>query len=239
MEFSVMTYNIKLGLESDLKTVADIIGEADVVAVQEIAVDWFQGDPGNQPQLLSRASGLPHVRFASVLTTVPDSDPPQIRVAPTPDDRPGYGLALFSRYPLGPWTRHRLPKRQDEARCILSGTVVTPKGPISILVTHLSINPVDRAAQIPALLRHAQTQASPLIMLGDLNMGLEDPVLAQLSPFLRNAAGDDPHPTFPAEAPEHAIDHIYITKELEIVAPAMPLPFMGSDHLPVMAKLKL
>lgn len=39
MEFSVMTYNIKLGLESDLKTVADIIGEADVVAVQEIAVD--------------------------------------------------------------------------------------------------------------------------------------------------------------------------------------------------------
>lgn len=239
MEFSVMTYNIKLGLESDLKTVADIIGEADVVAVQEIAVDWFQGDPGNQPQLLSRASGLPHVRFASVLTTVPDSEPPQIRVAPTPDDRPGYGLALFSRFPLGPWTRHRLPKRQDEARCILSGTVVTPKGPISILVTHLSVNPVDRAAQIPALLRHAQTQASPLIMLGDLNMGPEDPVLAQLSPFLRNAAGEDPHPTFPAEAPEHAIDHIYITKELEIVAPAMPLPFMGSDHLPVMAKLKL
>ena len=237
MEFSVMTYNIKLGLESDLKTVADIIGEADVVAVQEIAVDWFQGDPGNQPQLLSRASGLGHVRFASVLTTVLDSDPPVVRVAPTADDRPGYGLALFSRFPLGPWTRHRLPKRQDEQRCILSGTVVTPKGPISVLVTHLSTNPVDRAAQIPALLRHAQTQASPLMVLGDLNAEAGD--LKGLSPFLRNAAGDDPHPTYPAAEPEQAIDHIYVTKEIEILTPALPLPLMGSDHLAVMARVRI
>jgi endonuclease/exonuclease/phosphatase family metal-dependent hydrolase len=236
MEFSVMTYNIKLGLESDLKTVADIIGEADVVAVQEIAVDWFQGDSGNQPQLLSRASGLGHVRFASVLTAS-DTDPPTVRVAPTADDRPGYGLALFSRFPLGPWTRHRLPKRQDEQRCILSGTVVTPKGPISVLVTHLSVNVVDRAAQIPALLRHAQTQASPLMVMGDLNAELAE--LKALSPFLRNAAGDDPHPTYPASMPEHAIDHIYVTKEIEIVQAAMPLPLMGSDHLAVMAKVRL
>lgn len=237
MEFSVMTYNIKLGLESDLKTVADIIGEADVVAVQGIAIDWFEGDSGNQPQLLSRASGLGHVRFASVLTTVYDSDPPVVRVAPTADDRPGFGLALFSRFPLGPWTRHRLPKRQDEQRCILSGTVVTPKGPISVLVTHLSVNPVDRAVQIPALLRHAQTQASPLTVMGDLNAELSE--LQGLSPFLRNAAGNDPHPTYPASAPEHAYDHIYLTKEIEIIQPAMPLPFMGSDHLAVMARVRL
>lgn len=237
MEFSVMTYNIKLGIESDLKTVADIIGEADVVAVQEIAVDWYEGDNGNQPQLLSRASGLGHVRFASVLTTVPDSDPPVPRVAPTPDDRPGYGLALFSRFPLGPWTRHRLPKRQDEQRCILSGTVVTPKGPISVLVTHLSVNPVDRAAQIPALLRHAQTQASPLLVMGDLNAEASE--LGGLTPFLRNAAGDDPHPTYPAAEPDLAIDHIYVTKEIEIVTPALPLPLMGSDHLAVMARVKI
>jgi len=237
MDFSVMTYNIKLGIESDLKTVADIIGEADVVAVQEIAVDWFLGDSGNQPQLLSRASGLGHVRFASVLTTVFDSEPPIVRVAPTSDDRPGYGLALFSRFPLGPWTRHRLPKRQDEQRCILSGTVVTPKGPISVLVTHMSVNAVDRAAQIPALLRHAQTQASPLMVMGDLNA---DPVeLKALTPFLRNAAGDDPHPTYPAEAPELSIDHIYLTKEIEILTAAMPLPLMGSDHLAVMARVRL
>lgn len=239
MQFSVMTYNISLGLESDLKTVADIIGEADVVAVQEIAVDWFAGDPGNMPQLLARGSGLGHFRFASVLTVQPDSDPPVTRPAPTADDRPGYGLAVFSRFPLGPWTRHRLPKRKDEQRCILSSTVVTPKGPVSVLVTQLSQNETDRGVQLPALLRLAQTQAAPLIAMGDFGADVDDPILRQLSPFLRNAAGDEPYPTYPASGPERALDHIYVSKEIEIVQAAAPLPLMGSTHLPVMARVTL
>ncbi|MFT7580843.1 MAG: endonuclease/exonuclease/phosphatase family metal-dependent hydrolase [Myxococcota bacterium] len=239
MEFSVMTYNIRLGLDSDLETVAGILGEADVVAVQEVGNDWIEGEQGNQAQQLSRLSGLNHFRFASALTIRANTDPPETRPAPTADERPGYGIALLSRFPLGPWTRHRLPKRKDEQRCILSGTVVTPKGPVSVLVTHLSTNPIDRAVQVPALLRHAQTQASPLMVLGDLNGEAHDEDIRQLSSFLTNAAGDDPIPTYPTNGPEHAYDHIYISKEIEVIAPAMPLPLTGSDHLPVMAKLSL
>jgi len=237
MEFSVMTYNIRLGLESNLETVAGIIGAADVVAVQEVGHDWFAGEPGNQAQVLSRLSGLNHYRFAAALTTKPGTDPPETRPAPTADDRPGFGIALLSRFPLGPWTRHRLPKRQDTQRCILSGTVVTPKGPVSVLVTQLSQNPVDRGAQVPALLRHAQTQATPLMVLGDLAADVNDDDLRQLSSFLKNAAGDEPWPTFPAHDPERAVDHIYVSKELEVIGPAEPLPLVGSDHLPVMARL--
>ena len=239
MEFSVMTYNIRLGLESNLETVAGIIGEADVVAVQEVGNEWFRGEPGNQAQILSRLSGLNHHRFAAALAIKTGTEPPETRPAPTADDKPGFGIALLSRFPLGPWTRHRLPKRQDQHRCILSGTVVTPKGPVSVLVTQLSENPLDRAAQIPALLRHAQTQASPLMVLGDLASEVTDDDLRQLATFLRNAAGDDPHPTWPTDNPERAVDHIYISKEIEIISPAMPLPFVGSDHLPVMARLGL
>ncbi len=239
MEFSVMTYNVKLGLESDLETVAGIIGEADVVAVQEVGNDWIEGVPGRHTQELSRLSGLGHFRFASALGVRKGTDPVEIKPAPTAEEKPGYGVALLSRFPMGPWTRHRLPKRKDEQRCILSATVVTPKGPVSVLVTHLSVNPIDRAAQVPALLRHAQTQASPLLLLGDLNADVDDEALRQLSPFLTNAAGDVPMPTYPADDPEFAIDHIYVSKEIEVVAPAMPLPFMGSDHLPVMAKVSL
>lgn len=239
MEFSVMTYNIRLGLESDLETVAGILGEADVVAVQEVGNDWFEGEPGNQAQLLSRMSGLNHHRFAAALTVRTGTNPPETRPAPTADDKPGFGIALLSRFPLGPWTRHRLPKRQDTQRCILSGTVVTPKGPVSVLVTQLSRNPLDRGVQIPALLRHAQTQASPLMVLGDLASEAMDEDLRQLATFLRNAGGDDPHPSWPANNPDKAFDHIYVSKEIEVMSPSMPLPFMGSDHLPVMARLGL
>jgi endonuclease/exonuclease/phosphatase family metal-dependent hydrolase len=238
MQFSVMTYNIRLGREGDLKALGDIMAEADIVAVQEVGIDWFEGAEGNQPQLLSRHSGLGHFRFAATQTFTPrdDGGVPEARSAPTPDDRPALGVALFSRFPLGPSTRHRLPKRKDG---ILSTTVVTPKGPMSVLVTQLSPNPVDRALQVAAVVRHAQTQASPLLALGDFQAEADDPDMLQLGPYLRNAAGDECCPTYPAQAPEHAYDHIYVTREVEILSPALPLPLMGSEHLPVMAKLAI
>ena len=239
MEFSVMTYNIGLGVHSDLETVASIIGEADVAAVQEVGLDWIEGEGGNQAQKLSKLSGLGHFRFAASLTVRPGSNPPELTPAPTPEDRPGWGVALLSRFPLGPWTRHRLPKREDSQRCILSGTVVTPKGPVSVLVTQLSPKQRDKQAQVGALLRHAQTQATPLMILGDLSATLDDPVLQQLNISLVNAAGEYPQPTYPASAPDVAIDHIYISNEIQVITPSMALPMMGSHHLPVMARLGL
>lgn len=232
-----MTYNIRLGLDSDLETIADIIAEADVVALQEVGNDWFEGPAGNQAQQLSKLSGLTHFRFASALTVRPGSDPPEAKPAPTAEDRPGFGVALLSRFPLGPWTRHRLPKRKDMQRCILSGTVVTPSGPVTVMVTHLSPVEADRIAQGNALVRHAQTQATPLMVLGDLNAEVDDGSLAGLNSFLRNAGGSDPHATFPADGPETSIDHIYVSNDVTVTAESMPLPFLASDHLPVMAKL--
>lgn len=239
MEFSVMTYNIQLGLQSSIETVAGIIGEADVVAVQEVGYDWIEGEKGSHPQMLSRSSGLLHFRFASSMTVRPHTDPPEIVAAPTAEDRPGFGVALLSRFPLGPWTRHRLPKRRHGQRCILSATVVTPSGPVTVLVTQLSGVAEDRPSQVQALLRHAQTQATPLIVMGDLAACSTDDALAPMNNFLCNAGGDRPMPSTPAEAPEIATDHIYVSKELKVVQPSMALPMMGSTHLPVMARLSL
>jgi endonuclease/exonuclease/phosphatase family metal-dependent hydrolase len=239
MEFSVMTYNIQLGLESNIETVAGIIGEADVVAVQEVGYDWIEGEKGSHPQMLSRASGLLHFRFASSMTVRPGTDPPEIVAAPTAEDRPGFGVALLSRFPLGPWTRHRLPKRRNGQRCILSATVVTPSGPVTVLVTHLSSQAEDRPSQVQALLRHAQTQATPLIVMGDMSASEPEESMAPMNAFLSNAGGDSPMPSFPADAPSIATDHIYVSKELKVVQPSMALPMMGSSHLPVMARLSL
>jgi endonuclease/exonuclease/phosphatase family metal-dependent hydrolase len=238
MEFSVMTYNIHLGLDSDLETLAGIIGEADVVALQEVGNDWFEGAPGHQAQQLAKLSGLNHYRFAAARTVTPGSDPPETRSTPTAEDRPGWGVALLSRFPLGPWTRHRLPKREDLQRCILSGTVVTPSGPVTVMVTHLSPCDADRMAQGGAVVRHAQTQASPLMVLGDLSAERTDPALEGLERFLVNAS-QDPMPSYPSNAPERAIDHIYVSSEMTVVGEAMPVPIMGSNHLPVMARLSL
>ncbi len=238
MDFAVMTYNIRLGLDSDLETIASVLAEADIVALQEVGAEWIQGVPGNQAQQLAKLSGLNHFRFASALTVRPGSDPPLIMPAPTPEDRPGFGVALLSRFPLGPWTRHRLPKRKDEQRCILSGTVVTPSGPVTVMVTHMSTHEADRLAQGGALVRHAQTQATPLMVLGDLNAELGDPALEGLNRFLRNAAGDEVPKSYPAKDPTRAIDHIYVSSEIRVTMPSVAVQVTHSDHLPVMAKLE-
>ena len=46
-------------------------------------------------------------------------------------------------------------------------------------------------------------------------------------------------PSYPSDSPERAVDHIYVSNELTVVGEAMPVPIMGSDHLPVMARLSL
>ena len=115
---------------------------------------------------------------------------------------------------------------------------MTPSGPVTVMVTHLSARDADRNAQGGALVRHAQTQATPLMVLGDLNAEPGDPSLEGLERFLVNAS-PDPMPSYPADAPERAIDHIYVSSELSVVGEAMPVPIMGSDHLPVMARLSL
>ena len=103
MEFSVMTYNIHLGLDSDLETLAGIIGEADVVALQEVGNDWFEGAQGHQAQQLAKLSGLNHYRFAAARTVTPGSDPPETRSAPTAEiDRAGESRCCrASRWDLG------------------------------------------------------------------------------------------------------------------------------------------
>lgn len=239
MQLTVMTYNIGLALKSDLDALASIVGQADIVALQDVGNDWIEGPKGNQSQIIARMSGLGHSRFAAALSVRPDTDPPKLKPAPTPEVKPGFGVALISRYPLGPWTRHRLPKRNGQQRCLLAGTVVTPNGPISVLVTSLSTDPTDRMFQTPALLRHAQTQATPVIVAGCFNAEADEESMKILSPFLTNAAGSEAFPSYPTDNPQHAYDHIYVSKELEVAEPSMPVPLMGSDHLPVMTTLTI
>ena len=90
-----------------------------------------------------------------------------------------------------------------------------------------------------ALLRHAQTQASPMMVLGNLNGEAGDAELAPLTQMFSNAGGEDPHPSYPADDPTHAVDHIYLSKEFNVLTPAMPLPLLGSHHLPVVARVSL
>ena len=61
MQISLMTYNIRVGIETDLACVAEAIrgaGVPDVLAMQEIGVRWNMGECVDQPAVIAQAIGL-------------------------------------------------------------------------------------------------------------------------------------------------------------------------------------
>ncbi|MDQ6966328.1 MAG: endonuclease/exonuclease/phosphatase family protein, partial [Mariprofundaceae bacterium] len=74
------------------------------------------------------------------------------------------------------------------------------------------------------------------ILMGDLNC---EPDSSELLMLLDEAAMNTPmpsHPSFPSWQPQRSIDHILTRGDAQIVS-LQTIPFVGSDHLPVVAEI--
>ncbi len=106
-----------------------------------------------------------------------------------------------------------------------------------VVIAHLSLGPVARAAQLGFITELLEGHPNAVLM-GDLNTPIESPELSNL--FARTAlvTPDAPPPTFPSWAPKRAIDHILVSDSLK-VDELRTLPHLVSDHLPIAATLTL
>ena len=207
----VATYNIRLGIQSGLEAVADVLTEvdADVVSIQEIGRHWVMGPSGDSTEALARLSGYPYWVFS-----------PSIQMSASVAQ---YGHALLSRAPISNPTVHRLPQDQDEPRTALVSRIADT----NIVSTHLS-HIGDVVRQLPAL--KALLATEPWLLLGDLN--LRPAELGELG-----RAGfwaDATQATFPSTSPERRIDHIAVSEgrleDVELFGDSNT-----SDHLGVAA----
>ncbi|HEX8497413.1 MAG TPA: endonuclease/exonuclease/phosphatase family protein [Actinomycetales bacterium] len=142
--------------------------------------------------------------------------------APAPADGPSYGVGLVSRWPVLSWQVRRFPAARgvlplavpgerggrpqllivpEEPRVALAAVVSTPRGPVTVISTHLSFIPFAAARQLRAITRWASSMPGPRLLLGDLN--LPGPVPARLTRWQRLART----PTFPAASPRLQLDH--------------------------------
>jgi endonuclease/exonuclease/phosphatase (EEP) superfamily protein YafD len=151
-------------------------------------------------------------------------------------DRP-CGLALLSRIPFESSGSARIgPDKPAFLWARLPGS-------LTVIGTHLprpSSNPRLHAQHMAALAQFLRRLDGPIILAGDLNT----------SPWsssyrtLRRATGLIPTstllPSWPAKPialPQMALDHIFISLELAVMA-AGAGPAIGTDHLPVWARLE-
>lgn len=224
-ELDVMTYNIRLGVESSLAAVAAAVGPApDLLALQEVGDRWNMGEPVDQARVIADHLGLLHAVFAGALTDV---------------DGGRYGIALCARHPLVDVRVTPLPRIADEQRVMLEARLLHPLGSVAVVSTHLSIGAEERMLQARRV-GEAAGRTGPVVVLGDLNdrPGTEV-VTAARGPLTDafDAAGAGRPETFSVADPHRRIDYIFCGGPLRPRSAVVDRSATASDHFPLRATL--
>jgi len=190
---------------------------ADLLVVQEVTPDWERA--------LGALPGYPHRYLLA------RADP--------------YGIGVLSRWPLESvsavdFAGDGLPS--------LTGLALIEGRPVRFIGmhTHWPILPALARARDVSLRRAAaavRADRLPTVLLGDLNLTPDAPVFARLldeSGLRDTVAGPRWQPTWQAGFWPLAlrIDHVLVSREL-CVDRAQVGPSIGSDHRPVIARLRL
>jgi len=211
--FRAMLANVNT--ENGSKTsVADAIRRfnPDVVVLEEVSTQW----------LSDLGPALSDYRYS--------------RQEPRDDN---FGMALFSRFPF---TQAQVEYIGEAEVPSIMAEIETSQGKFTLLATH-PLPPAgreysrlrdDQLAQLP---RWVHCQASPVLLLGDLNVS---PWSSHFRHLLRESGlrdslqGRGVHPTWPTFNPlmRIPIDHCLYSPGIEIVK-RQTGPHVGSDHFPV------
>ena len=249
----VATFNILHGRNPaddvvDVATLGSAIAglDTDVLALQEVDRNQPRSHGADLTAVAAEAMGAADHRFVAAMT----GSPGLTWVAATGEEQPDaatYGVALLSRHPVRAWQVVKLPLLRaptpmwfkgrwlpelvrDEARVAVAATVEAPEGLVTVACTHLSFVPWWNGHQLRSLARSIAEAERPLVLMGDLNMGVRRAVAG---------SGMTPaavHRTFPAGHPCEQLDHILLDGPLTAIsseAPRLPL----SDHRALVAEL--
>lgn len=194
--------------------------DADVIALQEVLRPFEEPDP------LERMADAMHLHVAFVATRV--------------HRRGEVGNAILSRWPITSVFTLDLSFSRMERRSAVAAQFQSEAGPLSVVATHLALVDRTRRLQVESILGHPQLQGT-VVLLGDMNAWRRCKATRTLE---RELAGDDeiawPR-TFPAARPLLALDRVYARGATieTVIAHESAAARWASDHLPVVARLKL
>ena len=239
----ILTYNVHSWIGTDWRVsperIAEVIAacEADVVALQEVRVGRARVGGLDQAAAVAHALGMklffqPTGCFFGEL----------------------FGIAVMTAHPARLVKGGALPNPTRslslEARSALWVSVDTAEGELQVVNTHLGLRGGKRLVQAEALLGkdwlgHEECRG-PAVLVGDLNAKPGSAAYARLATRLRDAQLATPEPgpqaTFPSRLPLRRIDHVLVSEGIEVLGAAAirtPLARIASDHLPLMADLRI
>ncbi len=209
------------GKRANLDDLARVIGEFDLVGLQEADAGSLRSGFLNQTQYLAEVAEFPYWthqpnRRVSRLATSSNGllarwQPDEVLDYPLPGRIPGRG-ALWTRFGNG-------------------------ADALIVVIAHLSLGQVARARQL-AFLAELIGQHPNTVLMGDLNTPAGGRELDQLYAQTSLVRAEDSPATFPSWRPTRAIDHILVSGTITVER-RWALPHPVSDHLPIAARIRL
>lgn len=218
--------------------------DGDVVALQEVDVGQARSGRIDQAAVAAGALGTRWWRFAAEFA----GQERGVRRRAVPSHvpgRPGYGVALLSRWPVvswhvrplrpGPtrwpalraagWQQHLRYPRLDPPRTVLAAVVDGPAGRVTVACTHLSVDRPTARRQLAEAAWALRTLPGPHLLVGDLNLEADD--VAAVTGMTPLARVD----TFTAARPRRQLDHVLSSPGLCASGPPVTTRLAISDHL--------
>jgi endonuclease/exonuclease/phosphatase family metal-dependent hydrolase len=150
----LVTYNIQWGKGRDgvvdLERIARIVGDADVIALQEVERNWRDMDHADQ---VSRLTALLHGHHPAFCTAV------DFHNRAAPPTRRQYGLMVLSRWPVlsvrsWPLPRATVLGQVSDPSILMECVIDHPDTPFRLYVTHLNwVSARARMRQAEVILR--------------------------------------------------------------------------------------
>lgn len=241
MDFTLMTYNTHSCVGTDGKTsprrIADVIREyaPDIVALQELDIG------------LRRTASVDQAQY------IADQIRMDYHFHPTLFIEEGqYGNAILTHFPMHIVRACLLPglpgRTRLEKRGALWAEMLIGSRTVQIVVVHMGLNYSERLAQAMELTGSEWLTSSecrgPVMLCGDLNAFSGSRVHRLFKTCMRDAhsCAGSPQATWPGKFPLLRLDYIYVSEDVTVLDCARlrsPLIRLASDHLPLMARLRI
>ena len=239
----IMSYNIQVGISTlqphqyllhswkhvlphtqrmaNLDRVARLLGDFDLVGLQEVDAGSLRSNYINLAEYLALKGGFPYwyhqvnrnlgriAKHSNGLLS--RFQPVEVNDIPLPGLIPGRN-AIMARYGTG-----------EDA--------------LGVFMLHLALSRRARMRQL-AMISERVNEFKHVILMGDMNCRPGSPEMNLLFKGTRLREPIEETLTFPSWRPQHYIDHILVTPELEVQA-VHALHHAYSDHLPIVMELQL
>jgi endonuclease/exonuclease/phosphatase family metal-dependent hydrolase len=158
-----------------------------------------------------------------------------------------FGNAVLSRLPIRHHAQHDLSWKTCEPRCCQRVDIGLDEDVLHLYNVHLGTAILERRHQAERLssIVHDRRVGEPKSVLGDFNEWLRGSATAFLSERLQSIdlrSHLKRRRTYPGVFPVVHLDHIYHAGAVEVVKLELPrtrLSLMASDHLPLLAELRI